>query len=88
MREQFDGQVEIIGIAGRDSVGAMEAFVSDTGVGALRHVADESGDIWRRYEITSQPAWVFINDDGAASHLLGGLGESGLIDEIEVLLAS
>jgi len=51
-------------------------------------VADERGDIWRRYEITSQPAWVFINDDGAASRLLGGLGESGLIDEIEVLLAS
>ncbi len=66
----------------------MQGFIDDTGVDGLRHVADESGDIWRSYDIGSQPAWVFINDDGTATRLISRLGEDGLIDEAEALLAS
>ena len=66
----------------------MEAFIDEVGVSALRHVADESGSIWMDYEVRSQPAWVFIDDDGTATSLIGALGEDGLADEIENLLAS
>ena len=66
----------------------MQDFISSTGVGGLRHVSDESGDIWREYEITSQPAWVFINDDGTSTSVASTLGENGLTSEIETLLAS
>ena len=66
----------------------MQDFISSTGVGGLRHVSDESGDIWRDYEITSQPAWVFINDDGTSTSVASTLGENGLTSEIETLLAS
>ena len=66
----------------------MQDFVSGTGVDGLRHVADGSGDIWSSYEITSQPAWVFINDDGTATTLVSALGEDRLAEQAEALLAS
>ena len=66
----------------------MQDFISSTGVEDLRHVSDETGDIWREYEITSQPAWVFINDDGTSTGVIGALGESRLANEIQALLDS
>ena len=66
----------------------MQDFISSTGVDGLRHVSDEAGDIWSEYGIASQPAWVFINDDGTATSLVSTLGENGLTSEIESLLAS
>lgn len=88
MQQKYEGQAQIIGVAGRDGLGPMEIFVTQTGVGGFPHVADEDGDIWETYDIGSQPAWVFINDDGSFESLLGALGEDGLSDRVETLLAS
>ena len=66
----------------------MQDFIASTGVGSLRHVSDESGDLWARYDIASQPAWVFINDDGAFTRSIGALGEDGLAREVQTLLSS
>ena len=63
-------------------------FISSTGVDGLRHVSDESGDIWQQYEITSQPAWVFIDAEGNAETLISSLGEDGLRERVEALLAA
>lgn len=88
MQQQYEGQVAIIGISGRDGVSAMEAFIDDFGVGAFPHVADEALDIWVEYEIPSQPSFVFINDDGSFETIIGAMGESGLAARIDELLAA
>ena len=54
------------------------SFVDDLGVGVIEHLHDETGEIWQRFEIVSQPAWIFINDDGEIDTQLGALGEDGI----------
>lgn len=88
MQEQFEGQIQIIGVAGRDELSAMESFVNDLGVGDFPHVANEDLEIWFQYEVRSQPAFVFINDDGTFETVIGGMGESGLTSMIDELLAA
>ena len=88
MQQQFGDQVTILGVAGRDDLRDMEEFVAEYGIGGFEHVADEDVEIWKAYEITSQPAFVFINDDGTSETLIASLGLEGLTSRVEALAAS
>ena len=88
MQHQFEGRAQIIGVASRDTIEQIEAFVADTGVDTFPHAADIDGDVWEFFGIGSQPAFVFINDDGTFDTRLGSLDEDGLTERIEQLLAS
>jgi hypothetical protein len=44
---------------------------------------DSSGDIYRKYEIPYQPAWVFVNSDGSVNTRRGSLSQS----DVETVLA-
>ena len=88
MQHQFEGRARIIGVASRDTIEQIEAFVADTGVDTFPHAADVDGDVWDFYGIGSQPAFVFINDDGTFDTRLGSLDEDGLTERVEQLLAS
>lgn len=68
----------------------MADFVERHGVGTFTHVVDPEGapdSIWERFGIVTQPAWVFVNDDGSTKTLVGPLGESGLNAEIDELIS-
>lgn len=68
----------------------MAAFVDRHGVGSFPHVVDPEGasaSVWARFGIVTQPAWVFVNDDGTTETLVGILGEDGLNAEIDDLLS-
>ncbi|MCH7789740.1 MAG: redoxin domain-containing protein [Acidobacteria bacterium] len=80
--------VEIIGVAGRDNEEAMQAFIDGYALGDLTHLSDESGEIWSRFGVTSQPSWLFINDDGTHDLVFGRLGTDGLRARIDTLMAS
>jgi len=54
-------------------------------VGAFPHIVDESGDVWATYGVRTQPAFVFINDDGTSETHIGALGEAGLTERINAL---
>ena len=88
MQQEFGDQVTILGVAGRDDLRDMEEFVAEYGVGGFEHVADEDVEIWEAYGITSQPAFVFINDDGTSETLISALGLEGLTARVEALAAS
>ena len=88
MQHQFEGRAQIIGVASRDTIEQIEAFVADTGVDTFPHAADIDGDVWEFFGIGSQPAFVFINDDGTFDTRLGSLDEDGLTVRVEQLLAS
>ncbi len=88
MQQQFGDQVTILGVGGRDDLRDMEEFVAEFGVGGFEHIADEDVEIWKTYNITSQPAFVFINDDGTSETLISSLGLEGLTARVEALAAS
>ena len=87
MQHQFEGRARIIGVASRDTIEQIEAFVADTGIDTFPHAADIDGDVWEFFDIGSQPAFVFINDDGTFDTRLGSLDEDRLTERVEQLLA-
>lgn len=80
-----DGKVEVIGVAGRGEVPAMEGFVADTGTGGLTHVVDDDGSIWSSCEVFAQPAYAFIDDSGTVEVFVGALGEDALVQRMNAL---
>ena len=84
--ERFDGDVTFVGVASRGPQDDMDAFVADTGTEGIRHVADVDGTIWAQFGVSAQPAFVFVDREGAATGWLGGLGEP-LLDEVAASLA-
>lgn len=84
---QFTGRVRFIGVAGEDTVPAMTTFVQQTGTGALTHLADVTGVIWRDYGVSVQPAFAFITADGTADLRIGGLDEQTLRARVAELAA-
>ncbi len=88
MHEQYGDQVNFIGMAGRDDLEPIGLFIAERGVGGFQHTVDEDGSVWESYGIQSQPAFVFINDDGTTETIQGAMGEAGLTERLESLLAS
>ncbi len=88
MQREFGEEVTIVGVAGRDEMPAIVAFVEDLGVGEFPHAVDSGGDLWRAYGVTNQPSFVFLNDDGTSVGFQGAMGVTGMSEQIEVLLAS
>lgn len=54
----------MVGVASRDNVSAMEAFVERHDLGHVVHAADEDRKIWSRFGVSYQPAWIFVGPDG------------------------
>ena len=87
MQQQFGDEIQIVGVGGSGSAEEMAVFVEETGVSGFAHIADVNNEIWRRYDIFSQPTFAFIDDDGSIE--ISGRGGSGeLADRIEALLAT
>lgn len=55
---------------------------------AFPHIADESGDVWRAFDVRSQPSFVFIDDDGTIAGEAGSLSEEGIAERLDALIAS
>ena len=75
---EFAGQVDVIGVAGQGTKGAMVDFVRQTGTSGLTHLADTSGTVWREYGVTVQPTFAFITADGRTDLRVGSLDEATL----------
>jgi thiol-disulfide isomerase/thioredoxin len=83
---EFDGRAQVVGVAGLDSAEAMKGFVDKAGVGAFPHLADETGDIWRKFEITEQSVYVLLDQDGIPVYTGNLPGGQGLADKLGDLL--
>ena len=64
----------------------MRAFVQRHGL-AFPHVADVSGEVWAQLGVRGQPAWIFIDDDGTPTMVLGELGGSALNVRLDDLVS-
>ena len=87
MARRAADKVDVIGIASRDDVKAMRAFVAKHDLGHVRHLADEDGDVWRQLGVNAQPTWLFVDDDGAVERHFGFLDEGALAAKLDALAA-
>ena len=64
----------------------MRAFVDRHGLEDVTQIADLEDEIWPRYGVRYQPAWVLINQDGSTELVAGALAGPELDEAIEGLL--
>lgn len=67
---------------GRDTTAAMQEFVERHGLEDMPQAVDEDGQLWSRFGVAYQPAWVFIDTDGSVEVVAGALAGSGLDDAL------
>jgi thiol-disulfide isomerase/thioredoxin len=64
MQDEFGTKVNLLGIAGLGDAKEMKEFVTDGQVGDVIHLNDQAGAVWKKFEITEQSTYVFLDRDG------------------------
>jgi thiol-disulfide isomerase/thioredoxin len=77
LADKYRGRLSILGVAGLGDNKAMHEFVSDLDVGNVPHLDDQAGAIWKRFKITQQSTYVFL--DGA-----GRVLKTGYLDDLQL----
>jgi hypothetical protein len=57
----------------------MQGFVDRHGI-TFQNMNDQTGELFSRFGVPAQPAWVFVTPDGSATTYLGAMAES-LLDK-------
>ena len=87
MVQQFDGRIDVIGVASRDQQSAMEAFVARHGLEDMVTIADVDGEVWQRFGVVGQPAWVFLDaETNTGERVLGALPRAEVERRLEQLI--
>jgi hypothetical protein len=74
---KFADKVQVVGVAWSGSDNDYAAFIERHKLSFV-NLDDTAGDIYRKYEIPYQPAWVFVDTDGSVTTRRGALSESDL----------
>ncbi len=82
---RFGQDVTFVGVAALGPVSDMRSFITETDVGGFPHLADVDGKLWKRFGVTRQPAYAFIDQSGATRVVRGELGPDKLADEVRDL---
>ncbi len=64
----------------------MRTFVSGNGLDGFPHLADESGNVWRKFAVTQQSTYVVMDATGRPTHTGVLRGGEGLADKVRELL--
>jgi thiol-disulfide isomerase/thioredoxin len=65
---RYGDEVSIVGVAGLDRTEAMPEFVRLAKLESMPHIADEAGVVWRRFEVTAQSTFVFLDAGGQVTY--------------------
>jgi peroxiredoxin len=84
---EYDGRVQVVGVAGLGSgEDGMRAFIDRHELGGFPHLADDQGEVWVRFGVTTQEYLVILDSSGTVVHE-GPLAADGLRDELAALTA-
>ena len=64
LQQEYAGRLNILGIAGMGNNKDMHEFVADLEVGAVPHLDDEPGKLWKKFGITQQSTYVILDRAG------------------------
>ena len=82
------GKVTFVGVGAQDGVPAMRKFVAENKVDGFAHLADVDAAIWKKFGVTQQPAYAFIQPDGTTQVVKQQLTEEGLNEKVRELAGS
>lgn len=77
--------VQFVGVAAQDEVPAMRDFVQRYDLGSFPHLADTDAAVWKRFGVTYQPAYAFINSNGDIEMETDQLGKDELLARVGAL---
>ena len=83
----FKGKVQVTGVAWNGSGGDMQDFVNENGL-SFTNINDSSGEVFARFNVPYQPAWVFIAKDGTVTTRIGVLSDLELEQELNLLASN
>jgi thiol-disulfide isomerase/thioredoxin len=64
MQDEFGTKVNLLGVAGLGDAKEMKEFVADGQVGDVTHLNDQAGAVWKKFKISEQSTYVFLDRDG------------------------
>jgi hypothetical protein len=79
--------VQITGVAWNGDPGSMQDFVIENKL-SFANINDGDGDVFARFNVPYQPAWVFIAKDGTVTSKIGVLSDLELEQELTRLATS
>jgi thiol-disulfide isomerase/thioredoxin len=82
----YRGKIGILGIAGMGDNKQMHQFVSDLDVGDVPNLDDQAGTLWRKFGITQQSTYIFVDRTGKIVKT-GYLDDLALTTEVKKLTA-
>lgn len=85
VQSEYAGAAHVVGVAGLGSgESAMRDFVDRHELGGFPHLADDDGQVWQRFGVTTQEYFVLLDDSGEIVHE-GGLSAQELRDRLASL---
>jgi peroxiredoxin len=82
----YAGKASVVGVAGLDGVSAMHEFVRMAKLSGFPQLADEQGEVWKRFGMTAQSTFVVL-DAGGAIVARGHVDVAELPNTLDRLLA-
>ena len=84
--DEYAGRLAILGIAGLGDNKAMHQFVADLEVTKVPNLDDQRGVIWKRFGITEQSTYVFVDKTGRVLDQ-GYLDDQQLTAKVKTMVA-
>lgn len=83
--KEHGGKVTFLGVAALDEVPAMQQFVQRYDLKSFQHVADVDSAVWKRFGVTAQPAYAFVDTSGKVEVVASQLSEQDLKQRLDRL---
>lgn len=80
--KDLGSSVTFLGVAALDQVPAMQGFVDRYDLKSFQHLADTESAVWKRFGVTAQPAYAFVDKDGTVEVVTSQLSEKDLRDRL------
>ena len=78
-------KVTIVGVTWAGTDEEMQSFVKRHGI-TFRTLRDDSGDLFARFNVSAQPAWVFVSSAGKSVRVLGAQEKDRLLARLGALV--
>lgn len=79
-------RVEVIGVAWAGTESDYAGFIAKHGL-TFPNISDTDGEVYARYGVPYQPAWVYLDTDGTSQVRRGSMNEVTALAELEALAA-
>ena len=78
-----EGEVHVVGVGSLDDAKAISQFAANAA--GMTHLSDESGAVWRHFQVTQQSSFVLLDDKGTKVYSVGYGGSDDLADRVKAV---